>query len=76
MGPKTKWSPSSILAPKWDNHTTLTIEETAEVLGLSRGAAYDAANKGLLPVVRIGRRLIVPRVALERLLADAIPQPA
>jgi excisionase family DNA binding protein len=47
---------------------TLTIEEAARALGIGRSAAYLAAHRGDLPVIRIGRRYVVPRVALERLL--------
>jgi excisionase family DNA binding protein len=48
---------------------TYTIEETAELLGVSRGSAYEAARRGEIPVVPIGRRLLVPRAQLEDLLA-------
>jgi excisionase family DNA binding protein len=65
-----------ILGPKWDDRTTLTIEEAGEILGLSRWAAYEAANKGLIPTVRIGRRWIVPRHALEKLLDVGVPPAA
>jgi excisionase family DNA binding protein len=47
---------------------TLTVEEAARVLGISRSSAYEAARRGELPIVRIGRRYVVPRAALERLL--------
>ncbi len=47
---------------------TLTVAEAARLLGLSRGAAYAAVKNGQLPVLRIGKRLLVPRRALERLL--------
>jgi excisionase family DNA binding protein len=50
---------------------TLTVEETAQVLGISRTSAYAAARRGELPTVRIGRRYVVPRAALERLLSQA-----
>ncbi|HEY7066803.1 MAG TPA: helix-turn-helix domain-containing protein [Chloroflexota bacterium] len=49
---------------------TLTVEETARVLGISRTSAYAAAKRGELPTVRIGRRYVVPRAALERLLSQ------
>ena len=52
---------------------TLTIEEAARMLGLSRNGAYEAAARGDLPVIRIGRRILVPRIALERLLEQAEP---
>lgn len=48
---------------------TLTVEEAARVLGLGRSAAYSAAQRGDLPVLRIGRRLLVPTAALDRMLA-------
>jgi excisionase family DNA binding protein len=57
-----------VLDAKWDGRSTFTVEEAAEICGLSRPGAYAAAAKGALPTVRIGRRLIVPRHALERLL--------
>jgi excisionase family DNA binding protein len=50
---------------------TLTVEEAARVLGISRSSAYEAVRRGELPTVRIGRRYVVPRVALERLLDQA-----
>lgn len=53
----------------------LTVEEAAFMLRIGRTAAYDAARRWLetngaegLPVVRLGRRLRVPRHALDRLL--------
>ena len=47
---------------------TYTVPEAAEILGISRASAYNAARGGLIPVVRISRRIVVPRAALERLL--------
>ena len=47
---------------------TLTVDETARILKLSRGATYAAISEGRLPSIRIGRRILVPRKALERLL--------
>src|SRR3989442_15868578 len=47
----------------------LTIAEAARRLRIGRNSAYEAAQRGELPVLRIGRRLLAPRLALERLLA-------
>jgi excisionase family DNA binding protein len=47
---------------------TLTVEEAAHLLGISRGLAYEMARRGKLPVVRFGRRLLIPRRALGRML--------
>jgi len=50
---------------------TLTIAEAARQLGIGRNAAYEAAQSGSLPALRIGRRLLVPKVAFDRLLNQA-----
>ncbi len=50
---------------------TLSIPEAGKTLGIGRSAAYEAARTGQLPTIRIGRRLLVPIVALERLLQEA-----
>ena len=58
-----------------------TLNEVAAILRISRGSAYEAAKRGEIPTIRIGRRLLVPCAALERLLAgdtrppDLIRQP-
>ena len=64
-------------APAWtrpirsDDRLTWTIAEAADLLGISRTSAYEAAHRGELPVKVIGRRMLVPRVALLRLLDGA-----
>ncbi len=47
---------------------TLTVDETAELLGIGRAAAYRAINRGEIESLRIGRRLLVPRLKLLALL--------
>jgi len=48
---------------------TLTVAEAAKCLGIGRNSAYEAIAKGEIPVVKIGKRLLVPKAALEKLLA-------
>lgn len=38
----------------------ITVQQAAECLGISRSAAYRAAERGDLPVIRLGGRLRVP----------------
>lgn len=52
---------------------TVTVVEAAQLLGVSRMTAYSAVREGSIPSVRIGRRLLVPKAALERLLT--LPEP-
>lgn len=47
---------------------TLTVDEAAEALGVSRGLAYEAVRQGEIPSIRVGRRILVPRQALTRML--------
>ena len=47
----------------------LTPEEAAKVLRIGRNAAYEAIQRGDIPSVRIGRRILVPKVALQRMLS-------
>ena len=46
-----------------------TLDEVASMLRISRGSAYEAAKRKEIPTIRIGRRLLVPTDALERLLS-------
>lgn len=52
---------------------TLSVEEAAKVLGIGRNLCYDRVKTGEIPAIKIGRRLLVPRSALEKLLADPKP---
>ena len=47
---------------------TFTVVEAAVLLGIGRNSAYEAIKTGTLPSVQIGRRILVPRAALERML--------
>ena len=55
---------------------TITVPEAGRALGIGRNAAYAAARNGELPTVKIGKRLLVPIVALERLLTTPRSNPA
>lgn len=51
--------------PPADARLGYSIEEFAQLVGIGRTLAYQAALRGEIPTRRIGRRLIVPRVALD-----------
>jgi hypothetical protein len=52
-----------------DDCKTLTVPEAGRVyFDLGRNASYEAARRGDIPTIRIGRLLRVPIVALERML--------
>ena len=47
---------------------TYSVPEAGRIVGIGKNASYDAARSGQLPTLRFGRKLRVPRVALERML--------
>ena len=58
-----------ILDARWNGRSTFTVVEAGcDILGLSRSNAYHAVRNGAIPVIWIGRRCVVPRHALEKLL--------
>jgi excisionase family DNA binding protein len=54
-----------------NDRLTLTPVEVAALLGCSRGTAYKMCRTGAWPTIRIGRKMVVPRRAVERLIAAA-----
>ncbi len=47
---------------------TYTVEEVADLLGIGRSLAYDMVARHTIPVLRLGRRLVVPRAAFQQWL--------
>ena len=47
---------------------TVTVQEAAEVLGISRSSAYECVHRGELRALRLGRRLVVPKAVLKDML--------
>ncbi|MCJ7425965.1 MAG: helix-turn-helix domain-containing protein [Dehalococcoidales bacterium] len=56
-----------------ERRATLTVTETAKLLGIGRQLAYEGVKTGQIPVIKVGRRLLVPRAAVEKLLEDPKP---
>lgn len=52
------------------NPATMTVTQTATVLGISRSSAYECVRLGSIPSIRLGRRIVVPRRAIDALLAS------
>lgn len=48
---------------------TITVEQAAERLGISRSAAYRCVHLGQIPALRLGRKFRVPTDRLEAMLA-------
>jgi excisionase family DNA binding protein len=58
-------------------HPTVSVDEAAKVLAISRGTAYEGIRTGQIPSIRIGGRIRVPTAALRRMLQlDPVPSAA
>ena len=49
----------------------LSVNECAKMLKLSRGSTYQGCLTGEIPHIKIGRRILIPRVAIQKLLENA-----
>src|SRR5208282_4582074 len=61
------------LIPAGNDRLVLTVPEAGDLLGISRAFAYELVARGELPVIRLGRRRLVPKRALMALID---PDPA
>lgn len=50
------------------NSSTISVPEAGRRLGIGRNTAYEAARRGQIPTIRLGRLLRVPLAAFERML--------
>ncbi len=50
----------------------MSVEEAGKALGLGRNSAYDAAQRGDIPTIKFGRRLIVPIAAFHEMLRSGV----
>jgi excisionase family DNA binding protein len=65
------WQPEPASLDAKQERQTYTVDEVAVVLGIGRNGAYEAIWRHEIPAIRLGRRLLVPKVAIDRLLLEA-----
>lgn len=49
---------------------TLTVNEVAKILRISRKSAYELVHSSHLTTITIGRRILIPRFALQKWLEN------
>lgn len=59
-----------------DQRLTLTVDEAARLLGISRALAYELVRDGEIPSLRLRRRIVIPRRAIDALLGGESPESA
>lgn len=75
-GRSSEGEPSGEEMARPDSRLAISVTEAAELLGISRALAYELVARGELPSVRLGRRLVVPRVALVAMCGTSGPDAA
>lgn len=61
-------TPSDVSRNPGEDRLVFTVAEAGELLGISRAFAYELVARGDLPVIRLGRRRLVPKIALLALV--------
>jgi excisionase family DNA binding protein len=51
-----------------DKRLCITVPGAVETLGISRNFAYELVKRGIIPSIRLGKRILIPRAALEKML--------
>ena len=49
---------------------TYTVDEAAEIIGIGRSSTYEAIQRGQIPALRFGRRVVIPKAAFDELLRN------
>ena len=64
--------PSFVTTPDHSSEPlTVTVEQAARRLGISRSTAYECVRNGSLPSLRFRRRIVIPSSVVDRLLNGA-----
>lgn len=50
---------------------TFTVLEAAKTLGVARNLVYEGVRSGQIPAIHLGKRILISRTELARLLGDA-----
>ncbi len=57
----------------------ISVPQAGHMLGISRGLAYRMAREGAIPTLRFGKRMVVPKWVVERMISESVnfnPTPA
>jgi excisionase family DNA binding protein len=74
-GPDAPGGEEAVVVKEVRERLTLSVEEAAEMLGISRTLAYELVRQGVLPHLRLARRIVISRRAIERMV-DGDDRPA
>ena len=56
------------MATNNDERLVYSVAEVCRIMSLSRNSVYQACLRGEIPHLKIGKRILIPKVQLERML--------
>jgi excisionase family DNA binding protein len=59
------------VSPIADRQLVLSIPEACQALGIGETTLRQLIGRGQLPVLRLGRRVLIPRSGIEAMVAEA-----
>ena len=51
---------------------TLSVSETAEMIGISKPKVYDLLREGKLPSIHVGKKIVIPKQAVIDWLSGGV----
>lgn len=64
---------TQVRLPDWRTQPTLSVAETAELLGVHASTVRDAIAAGHMPCLRVGRRQLIPTARLVEMIGPSAP---
>ncbi|APH13225.1 hypothetical protein ASJ33_07710 [Dehalococcoides mccartyi] len=55
-----------------DEKLTLSVQEVTKLLGVSKSGVYELVHTGKIPSLRFGRRILIPRMQLDKMISMQI----
>ncbi len=67
---KTSGGGGRVLQPNagMDKKLCVKVKKATAILGLPRNITYGLVKQGKLPMIKFGKRMLIPRAALEKML--------
>ena len=62
--------PHGVLAPTTAPRLTMSVADAAQAVGIRRSSPFAAVASGVIPCIRFGRHIVVPRATVDRLLEE------
>ena len=50
---------------------TYNVVEASRILGLSKNATYQGVLRNEIPHIKVGKRILIPRIAILKMMSEA-----